>query len=113
LISKGGGRVQLAELFYGIFLIAEVGNKSTERLHMGDNYKHEESSLYKLSTVKRKWWISYFEIREEMDKINFLFIRNPCIFLTYKITEYNSLYTSEKTLEIRNKNRIPNSSCFS
>jgi serine/threonine protein kinase len=30
--------------------------------------------------------------REGMDKINFLSIRNSYIFLTYKITEYNSLY---------------------
>jgi hypothetical protein len=31
-------------------------------------------------------------IREEMDKISFLTIRHSCIFLTYKTTEYNSLY---------------------
>jgi hypothetical protein len=31
--------------------------------------------------------------REGIDKINFLTIRHSCIFLAYKIKEYNSLYS--------------------
>jgi hypothetical protein len=31
--------------------------------------------------------------REGMDKISFLTIRHFCIFLTYKTTKYNSLYS--------------------
>jgi hypothetical protein len=42
--------------------------------------------------VKREWWISHFEIREEMNKTSFLSIRNFCIFLTYQTTDYNSIY---------------------
>jgi hypothetical protein len=42
--------------------------------------------------VKIEWWISHFEIKKDMDKINFLSIRNSCIFLTYQTTYYNSIY---------------------
>jgi hypothetical protein len=45
------------------------------------------------TSVKKELWISHFEIREEIDKTSFVTIRHSYIFLTYKITEYNSLYS--------------------
>jgi hypothetical protein len=46
-----------------------------------------------LSFNKREWRISHFEIIKEIDKTRFLSIRHSCIFLAYKTTEYNSLYS--------------------
>jgi hypothetical protein len=53
--------------------------------------------------VKKEWLISYFEIREGMDKISFLSIRNSSTFLTYQITYYNSIY------RLRQKKYLENS----
>jgi hypothetical protein len=83
-----------------------------EVITIGQQLKHKESfTLYLIKAfrggiwplqvsqkkidrkyVKREWWISQFEIREGIDKTNFLSIRKTCIFLIYQTTEYNSIY---------------------
>jgi hypothetical protein len=51
---------------------------------------HSKRTIF-AQTVKKEWWISYFEIREEMDKIIFLTIRHFYIFFICQTTNYNSI----------------------